>query len=370
MAPVIAFLCAYLLEAFTHQPWEMPFGQQLFNAVFYLFFLLFWLGVTGRGSWAAGLTGAFSILAGYANLAVLTFRDAPILPWDLLSMRTALSVSDNYHYPLPQLWWLILLLTVCLILIASGFRIRLQRLKLRLLLVLCGLILLSGYAGVLQSHRFTTFFHFNETLFTPGYLYRQNGFVPSFLMNLRYLKVSQPDGYSVAQMERLATDIRNQAAANEPANPEPFTGKPNLIVIMNEAFSDLSVLSDFSTNEDYMPFLRSLSDNTVRGNLYVSVIGGNTATTEFEFLTGDSMAFLPTGSVAYQQFVHADHPGLPTALKKLGYRAIAMHPYGAGGWNRDTVYDFLGFDEALFYDDFTHREFIRQYVSDRSVYAS
>lgn len=31
--------------------------------------------------------------------------------------------------------------------------------------------------------------------------------------------------------------------------------RPNIIVIMDEVFSDLAVRGDFTTNEDYMPFL-------------------------------------------------------------------------------------------------------------------
>ena len=55
---------------------------------------------------------------------------------------------------------------------------------------------------------------------------------------------------------------------------------------MDEAFSDLSVLGNFETNKDYMPFVHSLqngADNTITGYLNVSVCGGNTADTEFEF---------------------------------------------------------------------------------------
>ena len=61
-------------------------------------------------------------------------------------------------------------------------------------------------------------------------------------------------------------------------------------VILNEAFSDLAVRGNFTTNEDYMPFIHSLqqgAENTRTGYLNVSVLGGNTANTEFEFLTGN-----------------------------------------------------------------------------------
>ncbi len=137
---------------------------------------------------------------------------------------------------------------------------------------------------------------------------------------------------------------------------------------MNEAFSDLSVLGDFPVSEDYMPFFRSLTDNTVRGNLFVSVKGGNTANTEFEFLTGDTMAFLPQGSVAYQQYIHEEKPNLASWLESLGYATAALHPFNASGWDRDEVYPYFGFDTILFYPDFTYRDLLRTYVSDESAF--
>ena len=112
-------------------------------------------------------------------------------------------------------------------------------------------------------------------------------------------------------------------------HPSDNAQKPNIIVIMNEAFSDPSVLGDFTTNEDYMPFVHSLldgADNTISGHLNVSVKGGNTANTEFEYLTGASMAFLPYGSIPYQQYVKKETPSMASYLSSLGYYTIAMHP--------------------------------------------
>jgi hypothetical protein len=242
---VVSFACSYMLEIYTHQPWRMPFGQQLFNSAFYLLLLLFWLGVTGRGLGAAIATCAMSLLIGYANFSVVTFRNNPILPWDLLSMQTALSVSANYQLPVPRNWWYILLLATLVIVLAVRTKVRLTRAKPRLLLALCSLILLFSYAGILQSHRFTSFFCFNETLFTPDYLYMQNGFVPSFLMNLRYLRVEEPEGYSIDEVEELATGISAMASEDVIPDAGSISDKPNLIVIMNETFSDPSVLSSY-----------------------------------------------------------------------------------------------------------------------------
>ena len=365
---ISAFSCLYLLEAQSHSPWEIPFGLQLFNVFFFLLLIFLWLSITSSGLAAVLMTALIALFIGYANHAVLIFRDNPIFPWDLLSIQTAISVSDNYSWPLPENP--VLLICLLLLVVAAGLaaRIRISRGRMRRILAAASVTGLLGFGLFLQSQPLTSFFNFNETLFTQSYLYRQNGFIPSFLMNVRYIRVDKPDNYSQEQMQALAERI-DEELVDEILASEPFTSDlPNILVVMNEAFSDLSVVSPLKTNLETMPFFQSLEENTIRGDLYVSVIGGNTATTEFEFLTGDSMAFLPNGSVAYQQFIHRNHPGLPTVLKEAGYQTIAMHPFGRDGWNRDQVYPQLGFDEMLFFNDFEHRDYIRQYVSDRSVY--
>ena len=77
--------------------------------------------------------------------------------------------------------------------------------------------------------------------------------------------------------------------------------KPTIIAIMNESFADLSVLGEFATNFELTPFMNSLKENTIKGYALASVYGAKTPNSEWEFLTGNSMAFLPEGSVVYQQ---------------------------------------------------------------------
>lgn len=137
---------------------------------------------------------------------------------------------------------------------------------------------------------------------------------------------------------------------------------------MDEAFSDLSVWGDFETSEEVMPFFKQLQQEAVGGEVYVSVKGGNTANTEFEFLTGNSMAFLPTGSIPYQQYIKSETPSLASYLKSLGYTTTAIHPYNRSGWDRDTVYEYFGFDQFLDKDSFTDPYRLRGYISDKSAF--
>mgnify|MGYP000317396765 FL=1 len=69
---------------------------------------------------------------------------------------------------------------------------------------------------------------------------------------------------------------------------------------MNESLSDLRADGSFTTNQEYFPFISRLSENTVKGQLCMPVFGSMTSNSEFEFLTGDSMALLPANSIAYQ----------------------------------------------------------------------
>ena len=51
------------------------------------------------------------------------------------------------------------------------------------------------------------------------------------------------------------------------------------------------------TNVEVMPFIDSLTENTTRGFAQASVYGAKTPNSEWEYLTGNTMAFLPEGSV-------------------------------------------------------------------------
>ena len=95
---------------------------------------------------------------------------------------------------------------------------------------------------------------------------------------------------------------------------------------MNESLAELKTAGDFTTNTEYFPFMDSLEENTVRGSLCVPVFGSMTSNTEFEFLTGDSMALLPANSIAYQFNVKPGTYSMVSTLKDQGYYSVAMHP--------------------------------------------
>ncbi len=371
VCPAITF---YLFDLYTHNPFTaMNIKTQILNIVFYQLLSLFLLGILKYVRLALMIPSAFFMIFGLANYYVQSFRSAPIRPWDILSVRTAVSVADNYDYSPEKKTVLILLAFLALLFGESRFRMKTSARKgKRLLLIVLPLVLMCGYAKMVQNDVFVARFGLYDKLFTPTVINKRDGNIVAFLMTMEYMDVKKPKDYSEKAVEQLLlqSEEASEGLAEVMENPEGVD-RPNIIVIMDEAFSELAVLGDFTVDKDYMPFIHSLqsgAENTVTGTLNVSVLGGNTANTEFEFLTGCTMAFLPQGSVAYQQYVRNEMPSMASHLKKLGYETIAMHPYGAKGWDRSRVYPLLGFDRFLSLNDFKGADKLRKYVSDEACF--
>ncbi|MCI7531927.1 MAG: LTA synthase family protein [Lachnobacterium sp.] len=377
IVPIISF---YLMEAFEHNALaEVRQEAQWFNIL--IFELIAWTLylLIGRMTTALRIELALALAFGLTNHYVMAFRSTPFVPWDLLSVRTAASVAQNYDFtPTPRM----IVVTVLFVLLMVAVRVlrKVPRIKLPIRLgsaVLCGLALCL-FVNTLQQETFQNKHYLYPFLFTPAYMTKVNGMAVTFAMDLAYVAVDKPEGYSAEEAQKtleqygntdnvFADDEENTNDAKNRGEDANNKDLPNIIVIMDEAFSDLSVVGDLETNEDYMPFMHKMQqgeDHTITGYAQVSVCGGNTANSEFEFLTGNTMSFLPSGSIPYQQYITKDTPSLASYLASLGYETYAQHPYYASGWNREKVYPLLGFEHLNFIDDYANKTYVRKYVSD------
>ena len=372
IAPAATF---YLLEWYTHNPFEtMKTTPQVLNLIMFELLALLLFSVFGKLHVALMAETLFFAIYGLANYFVLNFRSVPIQPWDLLSIGTAASVAGNYDYTLDRQALLVVLGFLFLLILEFFCRFTLKKgtWKLRLPMAATLVVMLGAFGLMFHSDEIVEQkLRLYNKLFTPTTISYKNGTALAFVMELRYLSVDKPAGYNAdtAAQELAALEEKSMS---EPAMAGAGSDEgefPNIIVIMDEAFSDPAILGDFTVNQDYMPFVHSLLDgaeNTVSGWLNVSVLGGNTANTEFEYLTGNTMAFLPQGSIPYQQYIKGETPSLASHLAGLGYQTVAMHPYNASGWDRDTVYPTMGFSEMYFLPDFDNAAKVRNYVSDQS----
>ena len=117
------------------------------------------------------------------------------------------------------------------------------------------------------------------------------------------------------------------------------------------------------------PFISSLKENLISGYALASVFGGNTSNSEYEFLTGNSFAWLSPNAVPYQQYIRSSTYSMVSYLKSVyNYKCLAFHPNDGTAWNRTNAYKHLGFDESYFLDAFPRKHYIRKYVSDQEMF--
>lgn len=360
----------YLMEAYYMNPFkETRVPAQLLNILlFELIMLALFFGI-GHLSIALQIETVFFCVVGLLDYAVISFRNMPLVPWDIFSVRTGASVVSNYSLEIGprQIFTTIAFIALFLLQFTvnwTPFYPAKKRWPVRVIGCVAAVFVFLIFAKLVQTDKYVEKWNLYPFLFTPTIMAQRNGFFLTYVMDHQYVIISPPDGYQKETVEEMLSGL-----PGEDALPEE---KPTIIAIMDEAFSDLTVLGDLKTNEDAIPFLRSMmegGENAVTGTLHVSVKGGNTANSEFELLTGNSMAFLPIGSIPYQQYIKHDLPSaLPRYLGSLGYTSTAIHPYRPGGWDRNKVYPRLGFDRMIFQDEFRDPEYLRDYISDKSSF--
>ncbi len=317
--------------------------------------MLYLIAYSVCGKEKASIIGVTTVLIAIATIDyyIVRFRGRELSPADILSIRTAINVSEGFNYTpgltLVSSWiqfmeFIVVNAGIRFQSYASGIK---QRTMAFGTAILCFLVVFAGIGEVTPHHFGTS---------GAGI----NGFIINFLAQTRSIIVEIPNGYD----ENNVLLIEQKYLKNE----ENSGHKPDIIVIMDESFADLKILgAEIQTNREVMPFLDSLEENTVRGFALSSVFGGNTANSEYEFLTGNTMLFLPDDSVPYQQFIKENRYSLAWYLKGKGYYTLAMHPFFSSGWMRTSAYPYLGFDEYEFIEAFPQKDLIRGFVSDSEM---
>lgn len=366
-ALVIPLGCFYTFETLTHQMSTMIELAKRLNIAFYYWLFLFVFFIAGRTSISMAICVAAIAIIGVGNYFVVMFRSNPIVPWDIYSFETAMSVADNYVFSVD--WALAEHIAMFILMLIVGVRtnIRLNKKILRPILTVAMCIPAYFYISYLWQDNLERNTGLNDTLFNAKYMHSKDGFFVSFILDIHFLQIEEPKNYS----DEYALSLLNEQEVEKVETPEEL---PDIIAIMDETFSDPAVLGEFETNKDYMPFVHSILRgevaNTISGYTDVSVFGGNTANSEFEFLTGNSMAFFPNGSVPYLQYIRDGISTIVPQLEEYGYTTYGTHPYRAKGWNREFIYDLMGFDYRYFQGSFPFEDKLRNYVSDEADFKS
>ena len=116
--------------------------------------------------------------------------------------------------------------------------------------------------------------------FDPQGANQLNGVVLSFYINLRKSEFNPPAGYSEEVLESYLERYEDDKLS------VPESELPNIIVIMNESFSDLDFVGKIKTDKDYLENYDRLAQEFPHGRLLVSSLGGGPATPSSSTLHG------------------------------------------------------------------------------------
>ena len=319
-----------------------------------LCFTIIVFSIALAGSIFRGTVAGLLLIEGMsiANHYVYLFRGTELMLMDIISIPTALNVIGEYHFDvdteLVTGWSLLLLIVLALSCFSFPTISRSRVGKKAIALTVAFLLIFVVCTREAKALRWSK----------DGSYY--NGFLINFALQIKEAPVSKPHGYNA---KALASQVEGYQEKVSKDN-----NYPDIIVIMNESFADLRLLGNLETDKEVMPFFDQLQENTIKGFCLASVFGGGTSCSEYEFLTGNTMGLMPEGCIPYQQYIYDGTYSAVSALEQLGYDSYAMHPYYSGGWNRDAVYERLGFNNVMFLDDYPQQDNIRDFVSDAEMY--
>ena len=336
--------------------------------MFALYLLVF--GISGSSRISIPVSSVILYVISLAEAFVVSFRSRPIMMGDVLAVKTAMTVAGSYNYTPTFMMIICGILLIMWNVLAQLVPVRIRGKKKRAAVfggsAAAVVVFIGGFYTVLVPK-----LGLEVNLWDPTTSYAENGYVLASAVSLKYLVKKAPEGYSQAKIQEIYEKyVGSEEEQNEETAVAVEAGDAvqptNIICIMNESLSDLSVDGEFTTNTEYFPFLNSLTENTVKGKLCMPVFGAMTSNSEFEFLIGDSMYLMPRGSVAYQFYVNPGVRSMVSTVKDQGYTAVAMHPYPAENWNRRICYNNMGFDDFMDISAYEGRDELRNYISDLS----
>ena len=352
-----------LIEIFNHNYWYIDIKYRLINCAILIALYRIVYICLARHSIAILICNFAYMIYGIINYYLVMFRGKPLLPTDIYAVQTAMDVVGGYTFPISvmEIVDVLAVLALWYVFKKSTKQERKKRngVKSIILNLLCvGLVIGCVFNSNTYKNMTVSFWDSDILYFCKTY-----GMVAYYTKYQEKLHISKPQNYAEIASTSFIDKIPI-AAKQEGING---TQPTNIIMIMNESYSDLKVFRDEFDGE-ITPFYDSLEKNTIKGNLYVSVRGGGTCNTEFESLTGSSLVFFPPGATPYQTYIHKNINSIASYLQEMGYSIYGMHLASPTNWNRKNVYPLLGFPRLYSQNDFEDIETIRNLATDDENY--
>lgn len=299
-----------------------------------------------------------------ANRIKLEVRDEPVFPRDFALLKEVGSAMSSYEIQYPMGTIAVVLLTT-LALVVLGLFISCRPFPPARLRGWLGRLLgAAGSMGILVALLLTVYasndlynsFRVSNAYYIPS-VFNELGFPYCFCHQFTTYPIDRPEGFDKA------------AAAAWETGDQPGQGEDvHLIMVMNEAFSDLTDDPAFTYTEenDPLPNLHALQSDphAVSGHVVVPGFAGGTANTEFDVLTGMQTNALSASTTSSFRVVNRDLDSVLRVFASDGYHTSFFHPGDDWFYNRENVYDWLGAEETVFADEMENLAYKGRWVTD------
>lgn len=305
--------------------------------------------ISGNCIFASGIPFMIFTAAAFANRTKSTLRQDPLVPSDLSVITEVKSILQNYDKIYMILAIAAVLITLAIIALAFLFFKKSDKLtvKKRILgaggCIACFVIMFStAYSNTELYNSYAV----DGNIYFKVNQYISKGFLYSFIYDINNLKVEKPSSYNPEAFNAI-DDTAESTELND-------ISKPNIVMIMSEAFSDISNSESINFDEygDPLEFYNQFinRDDVISGHIVVPNFGGGTSDTEFDVLTGCSTKYIDSSQVSYN-FIRKPMEAMPRLLKNIGYDTLAIHPGYGWFYNRTNVYKNMGFDDFIYLEE-------------------
>jgi len=336
-----------------------------FNMTYFLNLLLIFavfllvLAITRRKRASVISTLSFVYLYSIANYLITEIRGSALTLYDILSIGTGINVAGNIKITIDKNIVIATVLYIFTLILSIVIYRKCKKSNIveRLVSVSISIVIITIISNSSIVKRIS--------IWDMEKAYTRNG-VPLILLKLASnLKIEKPEDYKREEVISLL----NQYKYIDNTEYELDT---NIIVIMNESFTDYTEISQLNVLSDNIPYFHSLQneENVITGIMHSDTFGGGTANIEYEFLTQNTIAFMPKGVLPYQQYISKETPSLISKLNEIGYKTYGIHLWKKGGYNRETVYKLLGFNTYKFIEDYEDIEYTtNEFPTDKCSYS-
>lgn len=362
------FACEMLAEPHGQVTLELEYLAFNYMPVILLWLLLF--ALSNKSLFASTLSSL--VVLGIISVNNIKYEalEKPLMPSDFLLAGHLLNTPDLFVRYIDLASSLCILLGVAAAALVLKFE-KQQLAPTRYSILMRGVLVavtLTFFTGIPSAESIVARTYSNNSLsyfkWDPRSSVNQSGFFYTFI------RMSEGLDFSIPEQHGDPSLVLKAAAASLPprGKVKPAGELPDIFVVQNEAFYDLRQHELQVAGGAYAAFDRTAGQAAVSGNLQVPTVGGNTAKTEFSFLSGVETSILPSAcEYPYRTLVRQNIWSIAWYLKSLGYATVAIHPYHRTFWDRSIAYPLLGFDRFI---DHTH--FAKQlregfFVSDKAV---